>query len=171
VAFDNPDFGRKNYEEYLRAAKETLALKYLTPGDRRILERGIYHVEVAHDRLLKRKDPEALRDAYIFMTGSIYLGSRTLISESQREYWRRKSCGAGGGKEDAPQQQRKVWEEYVREWRKTNFRTRKGGSHEPRLPPYHYAVDPAPRVKFRRRDHRHGEGDRARAALQRHGLA
>jgi hypothetical protein len=115
MAFDNPAFGRKNYEEYLRAGKETLAVEYLTAGDRSIIERGIYYLEVAHDRLRKRKDPEALRDAYILMTGSYYLGSRCLVSESEREYWRRKSCGAGGGKEDAPQQQRKVWEEYVRE--------------------------------------------------------
>jgi hypothetical protein len=36
MAFDNPDFGRKNYEEYLHAARETLEVKYLTAGDRSI---------------------------------------------------------------------------------------------------------------------------------------
>jgi hypothetical protein len=44
MAFDNPDFGRKNYERYLRAARETLLLKYLTDDDHKIIERGIYHL-------------------------------------------------------------------------------------------------------------------------------
>jgi hypothetical protein len=44
MALDNPDFGRKNYEEYLRAARETLGVKYLTGLDQEILERGIYYL-------------------------------------------------------------------------------------------------------------------------------
>jgi hypothetical protein len=52
--------------------------------------------------------------AWLFLAGGYYLGSRCVVSESEKEYWRRKSCGTGGEAEDAPQQQRKVWEEYVR---------------------------------------------------------
>ena len=44
MAFDNPDFGRKNYEEYLRVAKETLGVEHLTDDDRWIIERGIYYL-------------------------------------------------------------------------------------------------------------------------------
>lgn len=115
MAFDNPDFGRKNYEEYLRAARETLGVRYLTDSDRRIIERGIYYL-IRGDDLLKREDPEYLREAaWLFLTGAYYLGSLCAVSESEKEHWRRRRCSAGGGKEDAPQKQRKAWEEYVRE--------------------------------------------------------
>jgi hypothetical protein len=118
MAFDNPAFGRKNYEEYLRFARETLGVKYLTDDDRGIIERGIYYLEEAHDRLLKRKDPEALRDAYILMTGGYYLGGRCLVSESEKEYWRRRSCSKGGksekGKRKANREAREAWQAYAR---------------------------------------------------------
>jgi hypothetical protein len=115
MAFDNPAFGRKNYEEYLRNARETLTLEYLTADDKSIIERGIYYL-VRGDDLLKGDDPESLREAaWLFLAGGYYLGGRCLVSDSEKEYWRRKSNAKGGEAEDAPQQQRKVWQDYVRE--------------------------------------------------------
>ena len=91
MAFDNPDFGRKNYEEYLRGARETLRVKHLTDDDRRIIERGIYYL-MRGDDLFKREDPESLREAaWLFLTGAYYLGARCAVSESEKKYWNLKS--------------------------------------------------------------------------------
>ena len=98
----------------LRVAKETLRVKYLTGGDGEIIERGIYYL-IRGDDLLKHEDPEFLREAaWLFLHGGYYLGSRGPVSESEREYWRRESCRAGGEKEDEPQRMRKVWEAYAK---------------------------------------------------------
>jgi hypothetical protein len=96
MAFDNPDFGRKNYEEYLRAAKETLGVEHLTDDDRWIIERGIYYLIQGND-LLKREDPESLREAaWLFLAGAYYLGSRCAVSISEKIYCDLKSHGPGG---------------------------------------------------------------------------
>jgi hypothetical protein len=68
---------------------------------------------VGHDRLLKR-NPEALPDAYLFGTGLYYLGGRSLVSETEKEYWRRKRCSKGGKSE---KQKRKKMREAVEAWR------------------------------------------------------
>jgi hypothetical protein len=115
MAFDNPAFGRKNYEEYLRVARETLGVKYLTDGDRRIIERGIYYL-IRGDDLLKREDPESLRDAaWVFLHGGYYLGSRCLVSSSEKKYWDLKSHGPGG-KKGSKKRQRKMreWHDHAR---------------------------------------------------------
>jgi hypothetical protein len=113
VAFDNPDFGRKNYEEYLRGARETLRVKHLTDDDRRIIERGIYYL-IRGDDLFKREDPESLREAAsLFLTGGYYLGGRCLVSESEKEYWRRRNCAKGGAAEKESSRQKRAWEVYV----------------------------------------------------------
>src|SRR6202035_3666950 len=92
MAFDDPDFGRKkNDEEYLRGARETLRVKHLTDDDRRIIERGIYYL-MRGDDLFKREDPESLREAaWLFLTGAYYLGARCAVSESEKKYWNLKS--------------------------------------------------------------------------------
>jgi hypothetical protein len=115
MAFDNPDFGRKNYDEYLRAARETYEeVKYLTDDDKRIIERGIYYL-VRGDDLLKREDPESLREAaWLFLAGGYYLGARCAVSESEAEYWRRKRSAKGGTSE---KQKRKEKREVVEVWR------------------------------------------------------
>jgi hypothetical protein len=111
MAFDNPDFGRKNYENYLRAAREMLKLKYLTDDDRRDIERGIYYLIRGND-LLNRDDPESLREAaWLFLAGAYYLGGRCLISESEKEYWRRKRCSKGGKSE---REAVEAWRAYAR---------------------------------------------------------
>ena len=96
MAFDTPVFGRKNYENYLRAARETLKLKYLTDDDRRDIGRGIYYL-IRGDDLLKHEYPESLREAaWLFLAGAYHLGGRCLVSETEKEYWRRKRCSQGG---------------------------------------------------------------------------
>ena len=113
MAFDNPDFGRKNYEEYLREARKTLEVKYLTDDDRKIIEHGIYYL-IRGDDLLKREDPEFLREAaWLFLAGGLYLGGHVLVSESQKEYWRRESCSKGGKSE---KQKRKEKREAIEAW-------------------------------------------------------
>jgi hypothetical protein len=115
MAFDNPDFGRKNYEEYLRAAKETLGVEHLTDDDRWIIERGIYYLVQGND-LLKREDPESLREAaWLFLAGAYYLGSRCAVSISEKKYWDLKSHGPGG-KKGSKTRQRKMrdWHDHAR---------------------------------------------------------
>jgi hypothetical protein len=119
MAFDNPAFGRENYEEYLRVARETLGVKYLTGGDREIIERGIYYL-IRGDDLLKCEDPESLREAaWLFLAGGYYLGSRGPVSESEREYWRRESCAAGGLGEKKKRREKRLakeaWVNFMRE--------------------------------------------------------
>jgi hypothetical protein len=121
MAFDNPDFGRKNYEEYLRAARETLEtleFKYLTDGDKSIIERGIYYL-IRGDDLLKREDPESLREAaWLFLVGGYYLGARCAVSESEAEYWRRKRSAKGGTTEKQKRKEKReaieAWQAYAR---------------------------------------------------------
>ena len=101
---------QKNYEEYLRSAKETLEkIQYLTPEDRKLIERGVEYLERGHG-WLKSDDPETLRNAAsLMMIGGYYLGARCAVSDSEAEYWRRKKASKGGSRKSRDTQAWKDW--------------------------------------------------------------
>jgi hypothetical protein len=106
---------QKNYEEYLRAAKETLEkIHYLTSEDRKLIERGVEYLERGRG-LLKSDDPAALRrSASLMMIGGYYLGSVCVVSTSEKKYWDIKTHGPGGittGR--AKQADAAIWQKWV----------------------------------------------------------
>jgi len=109
---------RKNYEEYLRAAKETLErIEYLTPGDRAKMERGIMNMEHGHG-LLASDDPVELRNAAsLLMIGAATIMAGCGVSDSEAEYWRRKRCAKGGGGEKEKRKAKRLamekWRQYA----------------------------------------------------------
>jgi hypothetical protein len=86
-------------DEYLRIGRETLdQIGYLTPADRERIERGIWHMTCGKALLSSDVSEELREAANRLMTGAAYIMSMTGVSDSEAEYWRRKSCSRGGSR-------------------------------------------------------------------------
>jgi hypothetical protein len=101
---------KENYNIYLANAKATLAeIGYLTDKDRLTIEKGICFL-INGRHLLKSNDPETLRQAAeLLLIGGYYLGGQCLVSDSEREFHKRKKSAKGGSKKSPATQAWKDW--------------------------------------------------------------
>jgi hypothetical protein len=112
---------KENYDNYLADAKATLAkIGCLTDEDRLIIEKGICFLQNGR-HLLESDDPQTLRQgAELLMSGAYYLGGHCVVSDSEREFHRRKNCSKGGRGENLKEKGLAIrkgvdaWHEYAR---------------------------------------------------------
>jgi hypothetical protein len=103
-----------NYRMNLECAEVALR-EWLTAEDREDIGIAVTHLKIGWALHEQSSDPVQLRRAanYLMFAAHV-IGSRCTVCDSEKEYWRRQSCRAGGEKEDEPQRLRKIWETYVK---------------------------------------------------------